>query len=69
MEFWGNDMRSDALSMVKYCLDKAAECSRHAEQSTDASRKESWLEMAGLWFYLARSYQSEYRADSFPSTP
>jgi hypothetical protein len=56
-------MRSDALFMVKYCLDKATECNRYAEQSTDASRRESWLEMAGLWFYLARSYQGEYRAD------
>jgi hypothetical protein len=56
-------MRGGALSMVKFCLDKAAECSRRAEQSRDASRKKSWVEIAGLWFYLARSYQSEYRAD------
>jgi hypothetical protein len=59
-------MPSDALSKVKYCLDKADECRRAAEQATDASRKESWMKMAGEWFYLARSYDSEYRADAFP---
>lgn len=49
--------------MVKFCLTKARECRRGAEQATVPSRRKSWVEMEGLWFYLARSYDSERRAD------
>jgi hypothetical protein len=48
--------------MVRFCLTKARECRRGAEQATVPSRIKSWVEMEGLWFYLARSYDSERRA-------
>ena len=49
--------------MVKFCLAKAAECRRNAEQATDPFRQRSWLEIEGEWFFLARSYDSERRTD------
>ena len=59
----GNCMPSDPdpADMVRYCLNRAAECRRGAERATDVSRKNSWLEMEGLWFFLARSYDNQRR--------
>ena len=51
--------------MVKFCLAKALECRRGAERATDPSRRQSWLEMEGMWFYLARSYDNERRPRAF----
>jgi hypothetical protein len=55
-------MRSDTSYMIKFCLNRAAECRRGAEVATDPSRKQSWLKMEGQWFFLARSYDNERRA-------
>ena len=49
--------------MVKFCLSKARECRHGAERATVPSRRKSWMEMEGLWFYLARSYDNERRTD------
>jgi hypothetical protein len=49
--------------MIKFCLNKAAECRRGAEHTTDPSLKQSWLKLEGQWFFLARSYDSERRAE------
>lgn len=59
----GNCMPSDPdpADMVRYCLNRAADCRRGAERATDVARKESWLEMEGLWFFLARSYDNQRR--------
>ena len=64
-------MRPRISSMVKFCLDKAIECRRAAEKATDQCRKQSWLEMEGLWFFIARSYDNQRRADTrrVPMTP
>jgi hypothetical protein len=50
-------------SMIRFCLQKAAECRRCAEQATDPLRRQSWLELEGRWFFLARSYDNQRRAD------
>jgi hypothetical protein len=61
-------MRSSPSIMVKFCLARAAECRRNAEQATDPVRQWSWLQMEGEWFVLARSYDSERRTSlSVPS--
>jgi hypothetical protein len=49
--------------MVRFCLDRAAECRRKAERAKMPPRKRSWLEMAGRWFFLARSYDSQRRGE------
>ena len=54
-------MHMQASFMVKFCLAKAAECRRNAEQATDPARRRSWLNTEGKWFLLARSYDSERR--------
>jgi hypothetical protein len=45
--------------MIKFCLAKAAECRRKAEQAMDPSLQRSWRKMEGRWFFLARSYANE----------
>lgn len=50
--------------MVRFCLAKARECRRGAERATDPLVQQSWLEMEGQWFFLARSYDNERRDDS-----
>ncbi len=60
-------MRSPPSFMVKFCLARAAECRRNAEQATDRFRQCSWLEIEGEWFFLARSYDSERRTDIYLS--
>lgn len=50
--------------MVRFCLAKARECRRGAERASDPFARQSWLEMEGQWFFLARSYDNERRADS-----
>ena len=54
--------RSDTSYIVKFCLDRAAECRRGAESTASSSRKQSWLKMEGQWFFLARSYDNARRA-------
>ena len=49
--------------MIKFCLARAAECRRKAEQATDSSQQRSWRKMEGRWFFLARSYANERRTD------
>ena len=56
-------MRSPPSFMIKFCLARAAECRRNAEQATDRFRQWSWLKIEGEWFFLARSYDSERRSD------
>jgi hypothetical protein len=58
-------IRSNPAYMVKFCLNRAAECRRGAERATDTSRKQSWLKTEGQWFFLARSYDNEGRAHVF----
>lgn len=50
--------------MVRFCIAKARECRRGAERATDPFVRQSWLEMEGQWFFLARSYDNERRDDS-----
>jgi hypothetical protein len=45
--------------MIKFCLARAAECRRQAEQAMDPSLQRSWRKMEGRWFFLARSYANE----------
>jgi hypothetical protein len=54
-------MRLQVSDIVRFCLAKARECRRGAERASVSSRRQSWLEMEGLWFYLARSYDDERR--------
>jgi hypothetical protein len=54
-------MRSQPSFMIKFCLARAIECRRNAEQATDTSSQRSWLGLEGRWFYLARSYENERR--------
>jgi hypothetical protein len=49
--------------MIKFCLAKAAECRRNTEQATDPTQQQSWLQIEGRWFFLARSYENERRSD------
>jgi hypothetical protein len=56
-------MRSSPSSMVTFCLAKAAECRRRAEQTADPTQKRTWLTTEGHWFYLARSYDNERRQE------
>jgi hypothetical protein len=49
--------------MIKFCLARAAECRRKAEQATDSSQQRSWRKMEGRWFFLARSYANERHTD------
>jgi hypothetical protein len=49
----------DALT---FCLARAEECRRHAELATDASQQQTWRDLEGRWFLLARSYDDERRA-------
>ena len=53
-------MRSRS-SMVKFCLDKAAECRFGAVHAADAARRQYWQEIEGQWFFLARSYDNQRR--------
>jgi hypothetical protein len=57
-------MRSQPSPMIKFCLARAAACRRDAEEATDPSSQQSWLEMEDRWFSLARSY--ERRPDNPP---
>jgi hypothetical protein len=50
-------MRSQPSPMIKFCLARAAACRHDAEQATDPSSQQSWLEMESRWFSLARSYE------------
>ena len=59
-------MRSKPSFMFKFCLARAAECRRGAMQVLDPSCRQSWLEMEGRWFFLARSYENEQRTDFTP---
>jgi hypothetical protein len=59
-------MRFHASFMVKFCLAKAVECRRAAEQATDPARRRSWLNTEGQWFFLARSYDNERRESAEP---
>ena len=61
-------MHMQASFMVKFCLAKAAECRRNAEQAADPARRRSWLNTEGQWFFLARSYDSERRESAEPLT-
>ena len=62
-------MRSrDSSSMVKFCIAKAAECRRAAEQALDEAGKRTWLRMEGEWFFLARSYDNEGRELMAPNS-
>jgi hypothetical protein len=45
--------------MIKFCLARAAECRRQAEQAMDSPQQRSWRNMEGRWFFLARSYANE----------
>ena len=56
-------MHSPPSFMIKFCLARAAECRRKAEQATDSSQQRSWRKMEGRWFFLARSYANERRTD------
>jgi hypothetical protein len=60
-------MRSQPSPIVKFCLARAAACRRDAEQATDLSSQQSWLEMEDRWFSLARSY--ERRPDNPSDAP
>ena len=55
-------MRVHVSFMVKFCLAKAVECRCAAERATDPTRRRSWLNTEGQWFFLARSYDNERRA-------
>jgi hypothetical protein len=55
-------MRSKPSFMIKFCLARAAECRRKAEQAMDSSLQRSWRKMEGRWFFLARSYENESQA-------
>ena len=57
-------MHSPQSLMIKFCLAKAAECRRKAEQATDSSQQRPWRKMEGQWFFLARSYVNERRTDT-----
>jgi hypothetical protein len=59
-------MRSKPSFMSKFCLARAAECRRKAEQAMDSSLQRSWRKMEGRWFFLARSYENEQRTDFTP---
>jgi hypothetical protein len=56
-------MHSPPSFMIKFCLARAAECRRKAEQATNSSQQRSWRKMEGRWFFLARSYANERRTD------
>ena len=58
-------MRSPQSLMIRFCLARAAECRRNAEQATAPSRYSSWLKIEGRWFFLARSYDNERRTDAY----
>jgi hypothetical protein len=58
----GNISAASNSTLIKFCLAKAAECRRGAELATDPSRKQSWLQLEGRWFFLARSYDNGRRA-------
>ena len=51
------------ISNGQFCLAKARECRYRAERATVPSRRKSWMEMKGVWFDLARSYDNERRTD------
>ena len=53
---------SDLSSKIRFCVQRAAECRRNAEQATDPSRRQSWLKTEAEWFFLARSYDNQRRA-------
>jgi hypothetical protein len=54
--------------MIKFCFDRAAQCRQGAEQALDPSRRQSWLDLEGRWFFLARSYDNERRVAAMPPT-
>jgi hypothetical protein len=60
---------SNPAYMVKFCLNRAAECRRSAGQASDPSWKQSWLRTEGQWFFLARSYDDERRVHAFLGDP
>ena len=49
--------------MVSFCLARARDCRRSAERATDPFVQQSWRKMEGQWFFLARSYDNERRAE------
>src|SRR5262245_36672076 len=59
----GKPMGCPPSIMVKFCLARAEDCRRNAQQATDPVRQWSWLQMEGDWFVLARGYDSERRTD------
>ena len=59
----GHAVDSPPSFMIKFCLARAAECRRKAEQAKDSSQQRSWRKMEGRWFFLARSYANERRTD------
>jgi hypothetical protein len=56
-------MYHDSSAMVRFCLARARDCRRNAEHATDPFVERSWREMEGHWFFLARSYDNERRAE------
>ena len=47
------------MQALKFCLARATECRRKAEQATGPYRQRSWRDLEGRWFFLARSYDNE----------
>jgi len=42
---------------IAACLERAADCRRRAEQTTDAAMKADLLDMEARWTHLAGSYE------------
>jgi hypothetical protein len=52
-------------SEIRECHRHAAECSRSADESRDASTKQDILDMAKRWLCLARSYEFAEQLSDF----
>jgi hypothetical protein len=42
---------------IAACMDRAADCRRRAEQTTDPAMQADLLDMEARWTHLARSYE------------
>ena len=64
-EFGGYQMLNNTNPAVLRCLEKAAECDRHAQKAKDSHGREMYRRLAENWRFLSENHQHIARMESF----
>ena len=64
-DFEGVSMLNNTNPAVLRCLEKAAECDRHAQKAKDSDGRDMYRRLAENWRFLSENHQHIARMESF----